>query len=744
MAQPSSSFNSNNPFRRKPLSASSTPQPSFTSPVSVPGAYSPAAASVAASSASSGSGTVPALPSGDQFRSQLQALARPAQPAPATSFQKAKIVKRVRVQSPPPSSPESAGAPDRFPPAERDDNVEDDDDESTSSSDDDGEVRDPFGNIPVRSLTNREETRTEQAPASLHRPPPNPFQKTLEDLELASKETREVPSGAPGASGLRGTLDVDAFRRLLLTGQAGGPGPLQAAAASSDPSPAQSGSHPVTPGGDGASITDASSVSRQSIFDAAFQTQDTPRTSHEISEAEPEGDQHGTAGSARSNMPPPPTARRKPPPPSSRHGKLIKVELKGKEVIATQDAARPSSSSGRTDLAASPSFPAASLQPQSPTTPSDVNKPLPPAPLGSPPDGGVESIFDREAAGKVPELDGEPETMVVPLPRPPTAPNLSHATPSAGVTTPKPSKKPAPPPRRQPHGRSDSRQSVTTLTSATPLQAEDTEPSVRRPSLDSIRSRSSSLRVSVHAPTPPPPRRSTHMPARPSSSSITSPSNVSFSSIATTGSERSPSDAVEFSPLPGNQQAPLYGVASSETGRISSVTTPAAAGSSSTVVERDHLSTGAPHHHHHSKLSPPPPPPARNASVRSKRPPSVSSLDATSRRMPLATTHSSSMGPPPPPPPSRQRGGSKGSMDGSSGGGGGTAAASTVVVPKRTSVDSVRILEQTLAEEPGGLADDPAPTAALEAATAANDILADLTALQREVDALRGRYEKGG
>ena len=60
------------------------------------------------------------------------------------------------------------------------------------------------------------------------------------------------------------------------------------------------------------------------------------------------------------------------------------------------------------------------------------------------------------------------------------------------------------------------------------------------------------------------------------------------------------------------------------------------------------------------------------------------------------------------------------------------------VQPRRTSGDSVRILPGTLAEEPG-------PTDGGEAEgvdTSANDILANLTELQREVDALRGQFEK--
>ena len=47
---------------------------------------------------------------------------------------------------------------------------------------------------------------------------------------------------------------------------------------------------------------------------------------------------------------------------------------------------------------------------------------------------------------------------------------------------------------------------------------------------------------------------------------------------------------------------------------------------------------------------------------------------------------------------------------------------------------SAMIMNETLAEEPAAAAADDA--------SAANDILADLTRLRKEVDALRGRYQK--
>jgi hypothetical protein len=60
------------------------------------------------------------------------------------------------------------------------------------------------------------------------------------------------------------------------------------------------------------------------------------------------------------------------------------------------------------------------------------------------------------------------------------------------------------------------------------------------------------------------------------------------------------------------------------------------------------------------------------------------------------------------------------------------------LLARKGSVDGVRILEGRLVEE-------PVPTALpVEQPGAAPDILADLTALQREVDALRGKVQKGG
>ncbi|KAK1757266.1 hypothetical protein QBC47DRAFT_177790 [Echria macrotheca] len=667
MAQPSS-LSSNNPFRR--IGA---------------GASAPALASPVPDEADSTSDAPFTLPSSDHFRSQLEALPRPDHPPPATSFQKPKVVKKVRVQSPPPSSPESAGAPDRY---SRTGRYDDESSSSLSDDEDEDERSNPF------NITNSSPSVDSEKAAGVEGilntrgsrgPPPNPFQRTLQDLELGKNEDQNT-AVSPGA---RGALDVDAFKRLLLTGQTGMLDTAQASASASQIA------HPGYPAGDGASLTDASSVSRQSIFDATHASvQETPRTSHEISEPEVDDDRSGLITGSRPKAQSPPTAtlRKKPPPPSSRHGKLIKVELKDKDRPDNRE--RSSSSLSDQTVTKSPS----------PPTPLEINKPLPPSPARHHKDDESESIFDREAAGKVPELAEELVTEPLPMPRPPTPPNASHA-PSIITTPISPSaKKPPPPPmRRHPHNRSDSKASV--LITAPPTnstaQPEDLDPSVRRSSQDSTRSRSSSVRVSIHAPAPPPPRRPNH--ATRASTSFTSPSAVSFTNVLSSGSERSPSEAAEFSPIPSAVQARPSSAHAENTIATEAMNSPSTSGHSGV----------------HPKLFPPPPPPARNASIRSKRPTSASSSsEATPKRM-------SGLSMPPPPPP-RQRGSSKGSIDGVPAGG------------RKTSDSGVRILEGSLAEEPAGGSGTGTPAES----GAANDILADLTALQREVDALRGKVEK--
>ncbi|KAK8038112.1 hypothetical protein PG994_014879 [Apiospora phragmitis] len=201
MSSTSPSFGSNNPFRRKT------------------GGPSPSSAAIPSGS--------PA-PSASLDNPTLSSAPRP----PVTTFSTAvpehqdrrddpiqtkpkKIVKKVRVQSPPPSSPEDAvPVTTYFPPTDYDD---DDDDEPNDADSrnaiDTGVVVDPFSGGQTDEEPS-EETSDEHA---LPRAPPNPFSRTLGDLEQSING--EEANSAPGS---KGALDVNSFKRLLLTGGVAG------------------------------------------------------------------------------------------------------------------------------------------------------------------------------------------------------------------------------------------------------------------------------------------------------------------------------------------------------------------------------------------------------------------------------------------------------------------------------------------------------------------------------------------
>jgi hypothetical protein len=235
---------------------------------------------------------------------------------------------------------------------------------------------------------------------------------------------------------------------------------------------------------------------------------------------------------------------------------------------------------------------------------------------------------------------------------------------------------PAPPPRRG-HARMESKAGAHSVS----VSKDDDAPP--RSSAESVPTRSNSIRHGAPAPAPPPPRRpqSSHRPASlqpsPTSATFHIPPNPTHTS------HHHP-DSVISTPTQ-ELSAPI------ELTSAPSLPSPPTQG----------------------KVSAPPPPPARNSSVR--RPPSVhSSTDPPSRHASGETKNRDSMLPPPPPP-SRRRGNSKSSVEGSS---------------QRTSLDGVsgKAPSQTIAPkervEPGH----------------GDAILADLDALKREVEALRGNF----
>ncbi|KUJ14974.1 uncharacterized protein LY89DRAFT_126828 [Mollisia scopiformis] len=310
-----------------------------------------------------------------------------------------KITKKVRVQSPPPLSPSTPSLPDSnstigeenysfsarppTPPIPQDD--------------------DPFDTTTSDISEDEELSKPNKAPA-------NPFSRTLETMEHPQRDIPTIPPTGVSSPG-RASMDVEAFKRLLMTGSA--------EVGTSTP-PTASQVHVVHALGDGGSSTDASSVSRQSIFEAIQEPHpESPRTSHEISE--PEDDRRQLRGEISYS-----SGRKKPPPPNSRHGKLIRVELRDDTTLsALQSPPTPGSITSQHYFSSSP------------RSQTDLNKPLPPAPNRASHDSDRESIFDKEAAGKTPESPS-PESLQQKktAPAPPLSRRHSQKVPESKLNRP--------------------------------------------------------------------------------------------------------------------------------------------------------------------------------------------------------------------------------------------------------------------------------------------------------------------
>lgn len=278
-----------------------------------------------------------------------------------------KITKKVRVQSPPPLSPSIPDSTSTI-------------GEETYSISAKPPTPVPRDDDPFDSTTS--DTSEDEVVQRPSKAPANPFSKTLEMMEHPERGGQAAGPTNTTSSG-RASMDVEAFKRLLMTGDSGLGTPTGQSA------PHTHVTHAL--GGDGSS-TDTSSVSRQSIFEPVQEPHpESPRTSHEISE--PEDERRRLTTEFYSST----LGRKAPPPPSSRHGKLIKVELRDDPQIV-QSPPTPGSITSPTYFNSSP---------RSMTDPNrsqtDLNKPLPPAPRRASHDSDPESIFDREAAGKTPE-----------------------------------------------------------------------------------------------------------------------------------------------------------------------------------------------------------------------------------------------------------------------------------------------------------------------------------------------------
>ncbi|KAJ2901412.1 hypothetical protein MKZ38_001894 [Zalerion maritima] len=611
---------------------------------------------------------------------------------------KSRNLKKVQIQTPPPLSPSSP-----------EDSSSSEDDDPFLGADSTDDKKSAAGGFPGTQSNTGANSWTTSTPG----PPQNPFAKTLHDMEHGAKSGDG--SEGPRHAAPRASMDVDAFKRLLLTGYAGLDGQSQdpnsptsraagTQASTNSVETCKPTSQPTTKlqPPESASTTDASRQS--SLFDTIPESP-TAATPHEPEEEGP------LAAS------PAPHRKKQPPPaPASRHGKLIKIEL-GKDKVAR------GKEIGETETDAADKTP-----PKLHRSPSDINKPLPPQPIAITYD---DSPFDREAAGKLPErVEREPHVAMLHTP----SPDPDEANSAKPQQAAKKAPAPVPPPRR--HARGDSKvftgfsPNTTQGTPSPSSGAEDSQPSIypvaRRTSVESARSS-----TRAHAPAPPPPRRPHHQ----SRSSVTTIPLASPGHLGSPSTVSLPSPHVNITP----DTASIYSVASeappvpphskhSALSPTHAKTFPTALSPSAVVSPgggneaRDPLS---------AKMSPPPRPPTRNPSTR--RPLSISSFDmnATPRKI-----SREGVPPPPPPPPkrvARSRGDSRGS--------------DTTLVGRRESFD----VRDTVLEESSPVVTIDGETvkvdgdvAVVENKSHANEILADLDALQREVDTLRGRYEQVG
>ncbi|KAI5204796.1 hypothetical protein E4T39_03463 [Aureobasidium subglaciale] len=331
--------------------------------------------------------------------------------------------------------------------------------------------------------------------------PYNPFAKTLATIDPQSASSAPVGlSRDASATSAKPAMDVDAFARMLLTGNtpSASPGPMTPTAGlSASTSNSLGDLHPESP-----SASD-----------------------DEHHHDPPEQDYEHLTGLVQS--PAIPSKRPKPPPPAHHRGKSLSTPQKGPQTVSFADFDVP----GTPPALPSPSV--SSPKPPLVGSPSDLNKPLPPPPPPhhSPSPDATPSIPDLQADGPAQSPQLVSEDFDLNLKRPPPPPlsrrssqlrsssgrprsssNLSRSSVpddySEGTATP-PIKPPPPPARRGPH----SVETDLPIPSSRPpppppsRHAKQQPPSVSRtPSATSVSSLNNRT-PQANMPPPPPPRR---------------------------------------------------------------------------------------------------------------------------------------------------------------------------------------------------------------------------------------------
>ncbi|KAK2591609.1 hypothetical protein QQS21_010706 [Conoideocrella luteorostrata] len=377
----------------------------------------------------------------------------------AASDRKSKPVKKVRVLSPPPLSPDSPEW--KFDGSQPPARLSDDSfnfanyhlsfdpfngASSASESDRDSTATPP----PVMSsLPPQHQYQQSQDGVSANHIPANPFSKTLQDIEgfeELQKERKEEGEALKAANAGRKSLNVDSFGRLLMTGSVGDK------------------ATPVnTTDDDTLAMKSSSAVpapQRSRNFQGGYHQSSTDSSD---SDEEEEGEEEdGDTSNAVAPRQPNKDKKAPPPPPSSRHGKSLSQHIKLKEVLGDNDDV----GHGLSIKSLSASQRRSAEEEKEEEDEEEDN------------DDEGESLSNRET-GRVPAGEAEEEI----------EPQLNSAL-NRTNTSRKPA--PAPPPPRG-HTRSDSK------------VVDGDGP--RRTSTEKAPTRSDSTRSSGHTPAPPPPRR---------------------------------------------------------------------------------------------------------------------------------------------------------------------------------------------------------------------------------------------
>ncbi len=351
---------------------------------------------------------------------------------------------------------------------------------------------DPFGegvindeNDPVIEQASRNARANRQITSAIAAAPPprepkeDSVRDTLSRFASNPRRSNAGPERLPdvqASKGHRHTLDVDSFKRLLLTGESG---------LSTNSSTTQANPPPII---SDSSSTDTASVSQRSTVDSGRQTVDeTPRSSYEVERNETEARRQPVA------LPTTAQERKPPPPPRPRHGRRITDTS-----IATSEKLAAMNSHGTTDPAAVDSQPLTSgdatprLEPEDGITQSAAKKTPPPPPLArkkSNRNAVTRPGMVRSGSSRY-SLTSESDDALSPVNS-----DISH----------KPG--PPPPPSRRPNAQGGRRPSVDL-----PSTLEEDGIDEDRASISSGRNLSASQRTSSQGPSggippPPPPRR---------------------------------------------------------------------------------------------------------------------------------------------------------------------------------------------------------------------------------------------